>query len=60
MTAEYGGLYWAHLSAVFAALTAICAKIGLKGVDSRSRHSYSHFCDHDQPRRVRVLRRAME
>jgi bacterial/archaeal transporter family protein len=34
MTAEYGGLYWALLSAVFASLTAICAKIGLEGVDS--------------------------
>ena len=26
--------YWALLSAVFASLTAICAKIGLDGVDS--------------------------
>lgn len=26
--------YWALLSAVFAALTAICAKVGIQGVDS--------------------------
>ena len=29
-----GGLFWAVLSAAFAALTAIFAKIGLEGVDS--------------------------
>jgi bacterial/archaeal transporter family protein len=34
MTSEYGWFYWALLSAVFAALTAIFAKIGLEGVDS--------------------------
>ncbi|MBC3937026.1 EamA family transporter [Undibacterium sp. CY7W] len=27
-------LYWALLSAVFAALTAICAKVGIQGIDS--------------------------
>jgi transporter family protein len=27
-------LYWAFLSAVFAALTAVFAKIGIRGVDS--------------------------
>ena len=34
MTAEYDWFYWALLSAVFAALTAIFAKIGLEGIDS--------------------------
>lgn len=34
MTASTGWFYWAVLSAVFAALTAIFAKIGIQGVDS--------------------------
>lgn len=34
MTASTGWFYWAILSAVFAALTAIFAKIGIQGVDS--------------------------
>ncbi|MDA0242950.1 MAG: EamA family transporter [Chloroflexi bacterium] len=34
MTTVHGWLFWALLSAVFAALTAIFAKIGIKGVDS--------------------------
>jgi transporter family protein len=34
MTADSGWLFWALLSAVFAAATAIFAKIGLEGVDS--------------------------
>jgi transporter family protein len=34
MTSEYDWFYWALLSAVFAALTAIFAKIGLEGIDS--------------------------
>jgi transporter family protein len=34
MTAASGWFYWALLSAVFAALTAIFAKIGIQGVDS--------------------------
>ncbi len=34
MTASGGWIYWALLSAVFAALTAIFAKIGIQGVDS--------------------------
>jgi transporter family protein len=34
MTSDTGWFYWALLSAVFAALTAIFAKIGLEGVDS--------------------------
>ena len=34
MTAPSTWLYWAFLSAVFAALTAIFAKIGIQGVDS--------------------------
>jgi transporter family protein len=34
MTATGGWFYWAVLSAVFAALTAIFAKIGIQGVDS--------------------------
>lgn len=34
MTAASDWLFWAVLSAVFAALTAIFAKIGLEGVDS--------------------------
>jgi bacterial/archaeal transporter family protein len=34
MTAAYVWFYWALLSAVFAALTAIFAKIGLEGIDS--------------------------
>jgi transporter family protein len=34
VTAEYDWFYWALLSAVFAALTAIFAKIGLEGIDS--------------------------
>jgi bacterial/archaeal transporter family protein len=34
MTAAYDWSYWALLSAVFAALTAIFAKIGLEGIDS--------------------------
>ncbi len=34
MTSAASWLYWALLSAIFAALTAIFAKIGIKGVDS--------------------------
>ncbi len=34
MTTPHSWFYWALLSAVFAALTAIFAKIGIKGVDS--------------------------
>ena len=34
MTTSNGWLLWASLSAVFAALTAILAKVGVKGVDS--------------------------
>jgi bacterial/archaeal transporter family protein len=34
MTSEFTWLYWALMSAVFAAATAIFAKIGLEGVDS--------------------------
>lgn len=34
MLATHGWFYWAILSAVFAAMTAIFAKIGLQGVDS--------------------------
>ncbi len=34
MTSSTGWFYWALLSAVFAALTAIFAKIGIQGVDS--------------------------
>jgi len=34
MTTSPSWLYWALLSAVFAALTAIFAKIGIQGVDS--------------------------
>lgn len=34
MTASTSWFYWAILSAVFAALTAIFAKIGIRGVDS--------------------------
>jgi len=34
MNATSGWLFWALLSAVFAALTAIFAKIGIEGVDS--------------------------
>lgn len=34
MSTSTGWFYWAALSAVFAALTAIFAKIGLEGVDS--------------------------
>lgn len=34
MITESSWFQWALLSAVFAALTAICAKIGLEGVDS--------------------------
>jgi transporter family protein len=34
MTSSTGWFYWAILSAVFAALTAIFAKIGIQGVDS--------------------------
>ncbi len=34
MTGANGWLLWAMLSAVFAALTAIFAKIGITGVDS--------------------------
>jgi len=34
MRVEYDWFYWALLSAVFAALTAIFAKIGLEGIDS--------------------------
>ena len=34
MTSAASWLYWALLSAIFAALTAIFAKVGLKGVDS--------------------------
>jgi transporter family protein len=34
MISAHGWFYWALLSAIFAALTAIFAKIGLEGVDS--------------------------
>lgn len=34
MATSTGWFYWALLSAVFAALTAIFAKIGIKGIDS--------------------------
>jgi len=34
MVTSFGWFYWAVLSAVFAALTAIFAKIGIQGVDS--------------------------
>ena len=34
MTSSTGWVYWAVLSAVFAALTAIFAKIGIQGIDS--------------------------
>lgn len=34
MAAESNWLFWALMSAVFAALTAIFAKVGLEGVDS--------------------------
>ena len=34
MTSASGWFFWALLSAAFAALTAIFAKIGLEGVDS--------------------------
>ena len=34
MLSSTGWFYWALLSAVFAALTAIFAKIGIQGVDS--------------------------
>lgn len=34
MTSTTGWVYWAVLSAVFAALTAIFAKIGIQGIDS--------------------------
>jgi len=34
MTATSNWLFWAVLSAIFAALTAIFAKIGLEGIDS--------------------------
>ena len=34
MLSAHGWFYWALLSAVFAAMTAIFAKIGLEGVDS--------------------------
>jgi transporter family protein len=34
MATSIGWFYWALLSAVFAALTAIFAKIGIKGIDS--------------------------
>ena len=34
MVASAGWFYWALLSAVFAALTAIFAKVGIQGVDS--------------------------
>jgi len=34
MASSNSGLYWALLSALFAAMTAIFAKIGIKGVDS--------------------------
>ena len=34
MTTVHGWFYWAALSAVFAALTAIFAKVGIEGIDS--------------------------
>ncbi len=34
MVSSVGWFYWALLSAVFAALTAIFAKVGIQGVDS--------------------------
>ena len=54
MTITLDWFYWALLSAVFAALTAIFAKIGLEGVDSDLATLIRHFCNHDHPRRVRI------
>ncbi len=34
MVTSFGWFYWAMLSAIFAAMTAIFAKIGIEGVDS--------------------------
>ena len=34
VTTSHGWFFWAALSAVFAALTAIFAKVGIEGVDS--------------------------
>ncbi len=34
MDSQTGWFYWAFLSAIFAALTAIFAKVGVEGVDS--------------------------
>ena len=34
MTTSTGWFYWALFSAIFAAMTAIFAKIGIEGVDS--------------------------
>jgi len=34
MVTSVGWFYWALLSAIFAALTAIFAKVGIQGVDS--------------------------
>src|SRR5712672_2862538 len=34
ITAQHGWFFWAALSACFAALTAIFAKIGIQGIDS--------------------------
>ena len=38
MTLTHDWFYWALFSAVFAALTAIFAKVGLEGVDWISPH----------------------
>jgi|GEM_PF-4072185 len=46
--------YWALLSAVFVALTAIFAKIGLEVIDSDLATLIRHFRNHDHPRRVRI------
>ena len=53
-TIAHDWFYWALLSAVFAALTAIFAKIGLEGIDSDLATLIRHFRNHDHPRRVRV------
>jgi transporter family protein len=45
--------YWALLSAVFASLTAIFAKIGLDGCRFRLCHADSYGCDSVRHRMVR-------
>ena len=58
MISAHSWFYWALLSAIFAAMTAIFAKIGLEGVDSD--YATLILCDHTGAGRLRIFHREME